>query len=197
MTRLEHMAKDLRIPEPQSDQNTDLISQIEFNTGMRELCRQYDIPQSLITTLMLNHVANVINQAEGNNSRYKTLQEFSACLKEGDGNWMAFIPQYKPDSHIYIDRLDIGLIGAFYLFHINQGSTPVEAFAKTQMNNEAVIKFFCYGMSEVGKYADKISSAWFTYSDLYVYAARTNLGNPIKPSDFELHTQARKGIILS
>lgn len=197
MTKLERTLNEINKPESKTIYDADLVSQVEFNTEMRELCRQYDIPQSLITALMLNHVANVINQAEGNNARYKTLKEFSECLKEGNGNWMAFIPQYKPESHIYIDRLDIGLIEAFYTFHIKQGSTPEEAFAKTKTNNEEVVKFFCYAMSEVGRQADKISSAWFTYADLYVYAGRSILGNPVNPSDFGVHTQPRKGIVLS
>ena len=198
MTRLEHMGKEILKPRLETTYDTDLVSQVEFNIGMKELCRQYDIPQSLITTLMLNHVANVINQTEGNNvCRYKTLKEFTECLKEGNGNWMAFIPKYKPESQIYIDRLDIGLIGAFYYAHIALGRTPEEAFAKTEQDNEAVIKFFCYGMSEVGKQADQISSAWFTYSDLYVYAARTILGNSVNPADFNLKIQPRKGIVLS
>lgn len=176
---------------------TDRLTQSEFNQGVSGLCKEFNIPQSLVTALIIGNVVNIVNKIECKDIRYNTLNDLTKSLREGDGNWMQFIPEYKSDNLIYLDRLDIGLIRAFYSFAISQGLDPIDAFNVTNARGKDVQEFLTYASAETGRLAGTVSSIWYNYGDLYVYAGRKVLGNPAKPSDVEIKYTKSKGLILS
>lgn len=175
----------------------DRLSQAEFNDGLKELCSQFSLPDSLITALIIGNVANLVNRAEGKDSKFNTLTELSQCLRNGDGNWMQFIPEYKSGAVIYTDRLDIGLTRAFYSFAVSQGLDPIDAFNVTKARSKDIQEFLKHASAELHTFHGKVSTAWYNYSDLAVFAARRVLGNPIKPADFKLQSTPLKGLNLS
>lgn len=199
MDKLKHTVSESHIHNPNLVTTYDMesITQVEFNLGMKELCNQFNIPHSLVVCLMINHVANSVNQAEGKDQRYQTLKDLNECLTVGDRNWMKFIPEWKYESPVFIDRLSIGLMKAFYQNYLETGIHPIEAFRETEKRNVEIDAFFTYANGEVANRRGDIASAWFDYKDLYVFAGRTILGNPIKPQDFSLKFTERKGITLS
>lgn len=199
MEKLKHIVNESHIHNPNlvTIDSMDSITQAEFNSGVRELCSQFNIPHSLVICLMVNHVANSVNRAEGKDQRYQTLKDLNECLTVGDRNWMKFIPEWKYESPVFIDRLDIGLIRAFYHNYVKTGMHPAEAFRAVEKRNVEIDKFFTYANGEVATRRSDISSAWFDYKDLYIYAGRVIFENPVKPERFALKFTERKGIALS
>lgn len=176
---------------------TDRLSQADFNDGIKELCDEFNIPASLVTALIIQNVANVVNRSEGNDTKYNTLKDLSQCLRYGDGNWMQFIPAYKRDANIYMDRIDLGLIRAFYSFAVSQGLDPIDAFNVTKARMASVEKFLDYANTEAHKLTGMVISTWFVYSDLYTYAGRKILEVPAPVTKFEIQYELRKGMQLS
>lgn len=201
MDKLKAIAEPVDYPVDKKEMEiveiTDRLTQTEFNEGISTLCKEFDIPQSLVTALILGNVANIVNKIECKDIRYNTLNDLTKSLREGDGNWMRFIPEYKTDSPIYLDRLDIGLIRAFYSFAISQGLDPIDAFNVTNVRGKEVQEFLNHASVETSRLAGTVSSVWYNYGDIYIYAARKVLGNPIKPSDIEIKCTKSKGLILS
>ena len=203
MDKLKHFANNVpHQAEPERPNITTLytketIDQATFNSSVLALCVTYDIPVSLVTALMINNVANTINNAENKPTNYSTLKELTECLVNGDGNWMQFIPNYKIASTIHLDRLDIGLTRAFYGFAISQGLDPIDAFNVTKAREKDIQTFLKHASNKAHGLANIASTIWYDYHDLVVYASRTVLGNPVNPDDFNIHYTERKGISLS
>ena len=176
---------------------TDRLSQADFNDGIKELCDEFNIPASLVTALIIQNVANVVNRSEGNDTKYNTLKDLSQCLRYGDGNWMQFIPDYKISSPIHLDRLDIALTRAFYSFAISQGLDPIDAFNVTKARGKDIQAFLKHAANAAHELTGLASAIWYDYQDLRIYAGRSILENPVKPSDFGIKHTVRKGLTLS